>query len=113
VPTSLLASCSATSTLSGRSEASSRSGSITPSGAGGTVVTAQPSSATAAAAACTEGCSSAAITKCPRKPERRAADQITALFASVPEPQKTTSSGFAPTSRATCSRASSTAAAAA
>ncbi len=34
-------------------------------------------------------------------------------IASVPEPQKTTSSGFAPTSRATCSRASSTAAAAA
>ena len=76
---------------------------------GDTRVTSIPSSASRAAASRIDGCSMAEITRCPRRPARRARSKITALLASVPEAVNTTSGGRPPISAATSSRAASTA----
>jgi hypothetical protein len=109
VPSSLLASISATSRVSSSRAAATAAGSTTPSPPGATRVTRIPAASRNPAPARIDECSSAETTIDPRKPARRATVASTVLFASVPEAVKTISPERAPRSAATSSRAASTA----
>ena len=96
----------ATTAVSGRTAARTASGDTTPSGAGATRSTANPSAASASIARMTAGCSKAVTTRW-RPRAARAAPRMPIASASVPPLVKTTSSGSASSARATSARAAS------
>ena len=113
VPTSLLASITETSTVSGRTAEATAAGSMRPCRSQSTTVrSARPASASSRAVARTASCSMALTTRWrPRSaPHRSSTPRRARLSASVPPEVKTTSRDAQPAAAATRSRASSTAA---
>ena len=109
-PVSLFTAITLTSATSSPSEASSSAGSTTPFGRTGTTVSAKPSASSAREAARTEACSIAVVTMRRRPPSAARSTPCSArLLDSLPLAVNTTSSVCAPSSRATSSRAASTA----
>ena len=102
VPTSWLASCTDTSTVSGRMAAATSAGSKRPSRSTPTVVTSVAPRATASR---TDECSTAVVTTCAGAAAAPARPSTAVFTASVPLAVNTTSRGRAPKRAATCSRA--------